>query len=38
MDVNSGHQMEFPREISNGPRMGDLEGFLVRNCDGEVIG
>ena len=24
--------------ILNGPRLGDFEGFLVRNCNGEVLG
>ena len=30
--------VEFPWEISNGPRLGDLEGFLVRKCDDEALG
>ena len=29
---------DFWLEISNGPWMGDLEGFLVGNCYGEVLG
>ena len=24
-------------EILNGPRLGDLEGVLVGNCDGELL-
>ena len=27
MGVKSGHQMDFPLEISNGHPLGDLEGF-----------
>ena len=37
MGINSGRQMEFPWEISNGPRLGDLEGLLFGNCDGEAL-
>ena len=36
MGVNSGRQMGFPWEILNGPRLGDLEVFLVRKC-GEAL-
>ena len=25
-------------EIMNGPWLGDLEGYLVGNCDGEALG
>ena len=38
MGVNSGRQMDFPWDILNGPRMGNLEAFLVGNFDGEVLG
>ena len=37
MGINSGRQMKFPCEISNGTRLGDLEGFLFGNCDGEAL-
>ena len=30
MGVNSERQMDISWEFSNGPRIGDLEGYLVR--------
>ena len=36
--VNSGRQMNFPWEISNGPYLGDLEGGLVRNSTWTLAG
>ena len=31
MGVNSGHKVDFSWETLNGPKLDDLEGFLVRN-------
>ena len=38
MVKNSVRQMEYPWEILNGPQLGDVKGFLVRNVNGEVLG
>ena len=38
MGVNSGDQMDFPWGISNEFWLGNLERFLVGNCDGEALG
>ena len=37
MDPSSSMGSGFWLEILNGPRIGKVEGNLVRNCDGEVL-
>ena len=38
MDPSSAMDSGFWLEILNGPRIGDVEGNLVLNCAGEVLG
>ena len=38
MDPSLVMGINFWLDILNGPRLGDFEGFLVGNCDGEVLG
>ena len=37
MDPSLGMGTNFWLKIFNGPQLGDFEGFLVGNCDGEVL-